>query len=139
METDQPSEERLPLSWQCHGCRRRHPQLNQLPCSHVFCDRCFYQWVGIYIDMYRNNGGRFPCQVCWHLYEIPFNGLSAFKQDMQVLELEAQFGRVSMQQQVETTSPAACSTPESSPPQLDSQDAGFKYCYRSRQLHEHMI
>ncbi|ELT96213.1 hypothetical protein CAPTEDRAFT_226542, partial [Capitella teleta] len=108
-------EGRLPSSWQCHGCRQHHPQLNQLPCSHVFCDRCFFHWVGIYIDMYRNNGGRFPCQVCWHLYAVPPNGLSAFKQDIQVLELEAQFGRVSMaQSSMETeASSQATSSPAS--------------------------
>lgn len=150
--------------WRCGVCSVASNQMTVLPCQHRFCDKCFNLWIGIYIDMYRGNGGRFPCQICWSLYEVPYNGLKAFKQDYSVMQLQAELDRLGMvQQQLQGASMDTSASPgaQASVTMATTMDATSNmdstsmatsmgsteaacmnspgYCYRSHQLYGHMI
>lgn len=137
--------DQMPSSWNCKVCNISYNEMFYLPCRHLFCETCFYNWIGIYIDMYRSNGGRFPCQACWGLYEVPFNGLRAFRQDITVLQLESQLDKIAMGTESNAMATDESDSDKSVPQQQEQKPVNDKpwfdpgYCYRSHQLYQHMI
>lgn len=84
--------------WHCRACGTTTcSSLLTLPsCGHRFCMSCMDLWLWEYVSKHGGHGRRYPCQVCWEMYQIPPDGLEAFLQNVNVLRLEVELQQLSM-------------------------------------------